>query len=204
MAPNLIDNEVLSLAGEKLKNNLKVETNKVIGLLIGGDNPEFMLSDSLLKKTLDDVLKICESNDADLLVTTSRRTNKAQEAIIKGAVQRNPRCRLLVIANEDNPQSALAGILALSSAIIVSGESISMVSEAVSSGKKTIVFTLDKKRDSVAKHERALDGLAREGYISIARAGELISLVGRALKDTSPAKKINDTDKIYEAMRALI
>jgi hypothetical protein len=44
----------------------------------------------------------------------------------------------------------------------------------------------------------------KEHYISIARTGELISLVGRALKDTSPVKKINDTEKIYEAMRALI
>ena len=79
-----------------------------------------------------------------------------------------------------------------------------MVSEAVSSGKKVVVFALEKKRDSVAKHERALAGLEKEGYVSIARAGELISLVGRALKDVRPAKSVDDTDKIYEAMRALI
>ena len=158
-----------------------------------------------MKKTLADALKICESNDADLLVTTSRRTNKAQESIIKAALQKNPRCRLLVIANENNPEGTMAGILALGSVIVVSGESISMVSEAVSSGKKTVVFSLDKKkRGKKPKHERALESLARDGYISIARSGELISLVGRALKDSSPAKKVDDTDKIYEAMRALI
>jgi Kdo2-lipid IVA lauroyltransferase/acyltransferase len=204
LAPNLVDSEALRLVGEKLKGNVKIESDKVIGLLIGGDNPEFTLSDNLLKKTLADILKICESNDADLLVTTSRRTSKVQESIIKEILKRNPRCRLLVIANENNPEGTLAGILALSNIVLVSGESISMVSEAVSSGKKTVVFSLDKKKSSMTKHEFALENLVKGGYVSLARPGELISLVGRALKDTSPAKKVDDTDKIYEAMRALI
>jgi KDO2-lipid IV(A) lauroyltransferase len=204
LAPNLVDGEALKKAAEKLKKSVDIKSDNVIGLLIGGDNPEFALSDDLLNKALADLLKICESNDADLLVTTSRRTNKAQESIVKAALQNSPRCRLIVIANENNPEGALAGILALSNVVVVSGESISMISEAVSSGKKTVVFSLDKKKNGMTKHETALERLAKEGYISIARAGELISLVGRAFKDTRPAKRIDDTDKIYEAMRALI
>jgi KDO2-lipid IV(A) lauroyltransferase len=204
LAPNLVDDKTLQEAGEKLRRDIRFEKNRAVGLLIGGDNPEFELSDNLLKKTLADVLKICESNDSDLLVTTSRRTNKAQEAIIRAALQKDPRCRLLVIANENNPQGSMAGILALSNVIVVSGESISMVSEAVSSGKKTVVFNLEKKKNGMTKHERALESLACDGYISIARSGELISLVGKALKDSSPAKKVDDMEKIYEAMRALI
>ena len=205
LAPNLIDIKTLEEAGERLKKRANITKNNVVGLLVGGDNPEFALSDNLLKKVLADLLKVCESNDADLLVTTSRRTNKAQESIVKAALQKNPRCRLLVIANENNPEGTIAGILALSDVVIVSGESISMVSEAVSSGKKTVVFSLDKKKSGIKpKHERALENLARDGYILIARSGELISLSGRALKDSSPVKRVDDTDKIYEAMRALI
>ncbi|MCX5666248.1 MAG: ELM1/GtrOC1 family putative glycosyltransferase [Candidatus Omnitrophica bacterium] len=204
LAPNLVDIKTMEEAGERLKRSTGITKNNVIGLLIGGDNPEFTLSNDLLDKVLADLLKICGSNDADLLVTTSRRTNKAQESIIKAALQKNTRCKLLVIANENNPEGTLSGILALSRVVIVSGESISMVSEAVSSGKKTVVFSLDKKRSAMTKHERALENLAEEGYVTIARSGELISLVGRALKDSSPAKRIDDTEKIYEAMRALI
>jgi len=204
LAPNLVNSDILKSAGEKLRNSVRLEKDKVVGLLIGGDNPEFRLSNELLKKVMADVLKICESSDADLLVTTSRRTNKEQESIIKQALQKNPRCKLLVIANEHNPEGALAGILALSNTAIVSGESISMVSEAVSSGKKTVAFSLDKKKNFMTKHERVLENLAKEGFLSIARAGELISLTGRALKDSTPAKKVDDMSKIYEAMRALI
>jgi hypothetical protein len=56
----------------------------------------------------------------------------------------------------------------------------------------------------MTKHERILENLANQKHISIARTGELISLIGRALKDNTPPKKIGDTEKIYEAMRALI
>ncbi|MFA5255835.1 MAG: ELM1/GtrOC1 family putative glycosyltransferase [Candidatus Omnitrophota bacterium] len=204
LAPNLVDIRTLEEAAEKFKRDANITKSNVIGLLIGGDNPEFALSDNLLKKTLSDILKICESNDADLLVTTSRRTSKAQESIIKAALRKDPRCRLLVIANENNPEGTLPGVLALSSVVIVSGESISMISESVSSGKKTVVFSLDKKTSGMTKHESALESLVKEGYISVARMGELISLVGRALKDPSPAKKVDDTEKIYNAMRSLI
>ncbi|MFA5085189.1 MAG: ELM1/GtrOC1 family putative glycosyltransferase, partial [Candidatus Omnitrophota bacterium] len=103
LAPNLVDTRTLEEAAEKFKRDANITKSNVIGLLIGGDNPEFALSDNLLKKTLSDILKICESNDADLLVTTSRRTSKAQESIIKAALRKDPRCRLLVIANENNP-----------------------------------------------------------------------------------------------------
>ncbi len=204
LAPNLVNAESLRLSGEDLKKNLRIEKDKMLGLLIGGDNPEFELSDNLLREVLADTLKICEANDAELLVTTSRRTNRSQESIIKAALQKNPRCRLLVIANENNPEGTLSGILALGNVVIVSGESISMISEAISSGKKTVVFNLEKKRSGITKHELALENLVKEGHVSIARRGELISLVGRALKDASPSKKICDTDRIYEAMRALI
>jgi mitochondrial fission protein ELM1 len=204
LAPNLVDEKALSAAAERLKSSVKTEKEKIVSLLIGGDNPEFRLSENLLRKVLADVLKSCESNDADLMVTTSRRTSPAQEAIIKSALQRHPRCKLLVIANEHNPEGVLTGMLALSRVAVVSGESISMVSESVSSGKKTVVFSLEKRKGRMTKHERILENLANQKHISIARTGELISLIGRALKDNTPPKKIGDTEKIYEAMRALI
>jgi KDO2-lipid IV(A) lauroyltransferase len=204
LAPNLVNEDVLRLAGERLKTRIRPAGSRTVGLLIGGDNPEFRLSEKILRTVVGDLLKSCDSNDADLLVTTSRRTGTEQENVLKALLKDHPRCKLLVIANNDNPPGTLTGILALSDIVVVSGESISMVSEAVSSGKRTIAFALDKKTGGVSKHERVLANLEAEGLISIARSGELISQAGRALKFPAHLKKINDTDKIYEAMRALI
>lgn len=203
-APNMVDSESLHSAGEALRDNLRIGNNKLVGLLIGGDSPEYSLPAELLKKVTAQTLKFCESNGADMLVTTSRRTNKAQEEAIKTTLGSNPRCKLLVIANEKNPEGTVAGILSMSDVVVVSGESISMVSEAVSSTKEVVVFEPKKNKSRISKHERALKSLESDGYISICRADELSITMESALKAKSAPKRIDDTDKIYEAMRALI
>ena len=79
--------------------------------------------------------------NADILMTTSRRTPSAIEQIILKELKNFERCSLCIIANQRNIPEAVGGILGLSDLVIVSGESISMVSEALSSGKRTIVFS---------------------------------------------------------------
>ena len=204
LAPNLIDAKELESAGEKLKGRINLEKKSVAGLLVGGNNPEFTLSPKILKRVVSEMLKFCESRDAELLVTTSRRTGRALEAILKKILNKQPRCKLLVIANENNPPGTLSGILDLSDIVVVSGESISMVSEAISSGKKVVVFGLEKTRSSIAKHDRALWMLAGDGYVTISKAEDLDTTIDRVSKDSTPIKRVNDTEKIYEAMRALI
>ena len=60
--------------------------------------------------------------------------------ILKKYFKDDPRCKLFVDAAEDNPDGTVGGIFYLSDTVIVSGESISMVSEAASSGKVVLVF----------------------------------------------------------------
>ncbi len=43
-------------------------------------------------------------------------------------------------------EGAVAGILDLSDIVTVSGESVSMVSEAIHSSKKVVAFDLEKKK----------------------------------------------------------
>lgn len=204
LAPNLVDAESLKKAGDDMKKRINLKGGRIMGLLVGGSNPEFILSEDLLRNVLSGLLKACEEIDAELLVTTSRRTGREQESVIKGMLKGSPRCKLLVIANENNPQGTLAGILALSDVIAVSGESVSMVSEAVSSGKKVVVFELDKKSGGATKHERIIANLAQGGYVEVSKACGLAAAVRRVMDKKVPAKTINDADKIYEAMRALI
>ncbi|MDP2929784.1 MAG: ELM1/GtrOC1 family putative glycosyltransferase [Candidatus Omnitrophota bacterium] len=204
LAPNLIDAKELESAGKKLKERIDLKKNKIVGLLIGGNNPEFTLSPNVLKRIVSETLKFCEANDTELLVTTSRRTSGALEAILKKILNKQPRCKLLVIANENNPPDTLSGILALSDIVVVSCESISMISEAINSGKKVVAFKLEKKRSSFEKHERALWMLAADGYITVAKAGDLAAILDRVSKDNAPVKKVDDSEKIYEAMRSLI
>lgn len=203
-APNLIDEEGLTRAGDLLKRSVGPIGDRVVGLFIGGDNPEFSLTESIAGKVLDGLDVFCKENDAFLLVTTSRRTSKAVEGLLKKRLENNPGCKLLVIANERNLDEAVAGILALSKVAVVSEESISMVSEAISSRKVVVVFRLKKKKGRITKHERALQALEKDGYVSIAVPEALPHTLERAWKDARPVKELEDRKKIFEAVRRLI
>lgn len=203
-SPNLIDEEMLKKDGESLRKRIQIRDGNAIGLLIGGDNPEFGLTVDIINSIIDNLSKFCALFNMDLLVTTSRRTPQKIEGILKNRLKNIPQCKLLVIANEANIDEAVGGILSLSKVVIVSGESISMVSEAISSGKKVIVFPLEKKKEAKQKHELALEDLKKEGYITISRPENLASAIERVWKDERPSKVLIDRDNIFEAVRRLI
>lgn len=206
LAPNLIDSESLERDGDRLsKEFFSIEKDeKFIGVLIGGDNPELSLTEELADKAVASLLKFCEQHDAKLLVTTSRRTAGGVETVLKERLGDNPYCRLLIIANEKNIDAAVGGILSLSKIVVVSGESISMVSEAVSSGKKTVVFRLEKRRMAKTKHELAIEDLAREGYLYVSTADGLAEAARNAWLEERHAKEVKDRENMSQAVRRLL
>lgn len=204
LAPNLMDSEILKSQGELLRKRVNLERKPVVGLLIGGDNPEYSLDKDVMNKALDGVLSFCKAHKAELLVTTSRRTSKDAETVLKSRLAGEGPCKLLVIANEHNIDEAVGGILDSSDIVVVSGESISMVSEAVSALKKVIAFSLAKKSAGITKHEKALNGLEGEGYLTNSEPENLLQAMEQALNTSSPVKKVDDRERIFEAVRRLI
>ena len=101
-------------------------------------------------------------------------------------------------------EGAVAGILDLCDIVTVSGESVSMVSEAIHSGKKVVVFRLSRNSDVVTKHERALKSLADEGYITVTDPDNLENALEKAWNDTTSVKPVKDMNRIFEALRRLI
>jgi len=203
-APNLIDEGRLRNAGEKLRRQADLGSDRIVGLLLGGDNPEFRLTGGSAAAVLDAALRFCDETDSQLLVTTSRRTPGEVERYLIDRLKGDPRCKLLVIANQDNPKDTMEAILDLSRLLLVSGESISMISEAVSSAKRVIVFELEKKDARQTKHEKTLNAMRIDGYIDIAKPAELLPAMKRAWADTRPVKEFKDAETIYQAVRKII
>jgi mitochondrial fission protein ELM1 len=104
----------------------------------------------------------------------------------------------------------------LSEIVIVSGESISMVSEAVSSGKYVVVFKLEKRRRKTlcllegkirqreTKHERFLESLKQKGFITLAPPENLAEIVKRLWMEKSPSKTLDDNQIICKAVKGLL
>lgn len=204
LAPNMADAGALRAAGEKVRQYADIGKRVVVGLLVGGDNPEFALTPQLMEGVISAIKLFCAEHDAEMIATTSRRTSTGVEQALKEGFGNDPACKLLVIANEKNSPEALPGILDLATLVVVSSESISMVSEAITSGKRTVAFALDKKTGVTAKHERMLAQLEKGGFIRIASSESLLRMMNDALGDNSPVRKIDDREKIVEAVGRLI
>jgi mitochondrial fission protein ELM1 len=189
---------------ERLSSHLRLGNGGTIGLLLGGSNPEFSLTKEIVNQVIDGLSQFHRERGIEFLVTTSRRTSPDAEAILKNRLRNDPGCKLLVIANERNMEEAVGGILGLSKIVVVSGESISMISEAISSGRRVIVFGLKKKQEVVVKHERVLRELEDEGCITICDAKNLGACLKEAWNGPPLVNRLNDNERIFEAVRRLM
>lgn len=169
-----VDKDSLRGYGEKLKERVGLEKGKTIGVLLGGDSRSFVLEKELAIEVLDQVIAAAGGIDADVLITTSRRTPRAVEFALKERYGKSERVKLLLIANDDNFDGAVEGILALSDVIVVSGESVAMVTEAVSSGRPVLVFMPSRiNKFSKAKQEYSVGNLEKEGLLKISSPADL-------------------------------
>ena len=204
-ALNLINKDYLKEQAAKLINDIgqgvKVkDERKRIGLLIGGDTKNFKLDKNDILQVLSQVKKQAESIDADILVTTSRRTPVEIEKLVKDELSSYGRCKLLIVANEKNIPEAVGGILGLSDIVIVSAESISMVSEAASSAKYVIV--LEAGVDP--KHRRFLKNMADKKYIYLTDTQGVAQMIAFLAANKPQIYILNDRDTVKQALSGLI
>ena len=160
------DREERAREGEKLKTELKLPEGKRLGLLVGGDaGPGLKFDEGLFTLWTKEIQNSAARLDVAVLATTSRRTPSWADAEMKRVFSDKQQCPLLVIANEANRTGVVAAILDLSDVIVVTGESMSMISEAAFSGKPVIVFSPWKKAAFKRKYEEALELLEKKGAV---------------------------------------
>jgi mitochondrial fission protein ELM1 len=143
----------------------------------------------------------CERWNAQILVTTSRRTSLEVEKLIKEEFKDYSRCKFLVIANEKNFPFAVGGILGLSHIVITSPESISMISEAASCNKYAVVFN---SRGLSKKHRRFLDFLTENKYIYLAEPYDLSRTIEYIWQNKPQIHVLKDSFLISEAIKKIL
>jgi len=204
LAPNLINEEKTHRDGELLSRRVHTGATGAVGVFIGGDNPEYALTREIALSVAQNLTGFCDKSGAGILLTTSRRTPKEAEDLFKDKSVSSGHFKLLVVANEKNPPETVGGILSLSKVIVVSSESISMISEAVASGKPVVVFRLARKKAGIAKHERAVGVLEKNGYITVCEAADLESTLLHVWSNPPATKRLDDNDRILKAVGRLI
>lgn len=136
-APNLITETKLKEEADKLKENFKNLKETKIAVLIGGSTKDFKYFNSLISDMATTLETLAHKYDASLLITTSRRTPKHHINILRTKLKDTSH----VIWDGENPNPYFA-YLALSDYIIVTQDSVSMISEAATAGKPVFVYDL--------------------------------------------------------------
>ena len=194
-----------------------------VAVFVGGDTAQYTVSPAFAQFLIEQVTVACEQADAWCLATTSRRTSPDVERLLSERLGRHPRCRFLLIASRDpmdlpaalaadGRSAAHAGgtmeaMLGWADVAVVTGESISMVSEACASGRRVIVVEPPLRqtaRTAPTKHQRFLRELAKEEYLQIHPVPELGMAIQRALRERRPPKRLDSFGLVREAVGRLL
>jgi uncharacterized protein len=129
-----------------------------IGIVIGGDNKLFTMTKERLQTQLESIVKAYKGYE--IAITTSPRTSDEIEAMIE-----RYGFDYEVIFSK-NPVNPIPDFLEQCESVFITGDSTSMISEAVSYGQcNVVVLPLESKEEN--KFTRFIDGLEKEGYLHI-------------------------------------
>jgi mitochondrial fission protein ELM1 len=122
-------------------------------VLIGGSNGVFHLGADEMRSLAQRLVTCARALKASLIITPSRRTGEANREILKDALVDVP--HYLWSGQGENPYF---GLLGLADFIVVTVDSVNMVSEAASTGKPVYVADLPGSSPKFwAFHKRLLD-----------------------------------------------
>jgi hypothetical protein len=122
----------------------------LIAVLIGGDNSVYRLTEQSFGALCDRLVALAKSG-VGLAITPSRRTGEAQRAMLQKRLAGLP--AYIWDGSGDNPYF---GMLGAADAIVVTADSVSMISEAAATGKPVHIVALDGGSDKFARFHQGM------------------------------------------------
>lgn len=165
----LVNSEKVEVETKKWKDFFKKAKKPLISLIIGGDTKEYKFDPKKFGEMVKKLSEITKKLSGTLLITTSRRTSDACLIELKNKIDCDNYIYDWRAENDEkntkknplgNPYFAFMG---LSDFLVVTGDSMSMVSESCSTGKPVYVYM---PRESLGKkHRRFCDSMIKDKYV---------------------------------------
>ncbi len=156
-APHRVTPEKLEEARKHWADTFKPLGEPLIALIVGGATKDKEFTKEMAVALGQTVNKLAKDNNAGLLITTSRRTGDVASDLMN---------EISVPAHTfkwgDEGENPYFGYLACADHIIVTGDSVSMCSEACASDKPVYIYAPENMIS--AKHSRMVDTLCQGGY----------------------------------------
>lgn len=156
-APHGMTQQKLDVAASEWSSKLSALKAPRIAVMVGGSTRRRTFTPEMARDLFDGVRDAADMIGAGLMVTTSRRTGEAIPAI-ESALDENA----MLHRWDSGDENPYAGYLALADAIIVTGESVSMCSEACGTGKPVYIYAPAEL--VTPKHGRLHTALYDGGY----------------------------------------
>jgi len=166
----------------------RILKEKFISVLIGGDSRHHKITRPILDKIIKNLKSIEEQKKIRIFILVSRRTGKKDYLYLK----KNLISKNFIFVLPNSKKVSYLNALSFAKAIIVTSDSVSMVTEACSTGKPTYIIDIPTKSKRFSLFIKNLIHLKLAYYLK-----DSISLKGKK-------KALNDIDKVVEKIKKRI
>ena len=149
----------LAAASIEWKTRLGSYPHPLIGVILGGRNRSFRFTDAVANRAIADLRSLAQTTKASFIITPSRRTELHIVERFKDFARSMPNA-VFWDGTGDNPYF---GMLGLCDGLIVTEDSVSMVSEAIASGKPVATIPLE---GHAPRHIAFIENLLEKGAIT--------------------------------------
>ena len=183
-----VDAETLARARDAWGDRFSALPTPRFAVIVGGDSGPFTLGPRAAARLGREAAQLARSHGGSLLVTTSSRTSAAALDALRAQLDVP---HYLYAWRPDGADKPYLGMLACADRLIVTGDSIAMLSEACATGKPVQMFDLGGMRPDVEAYARDFrlgamlyQCLLRYGWAPLSRD---ITLVHQRLHDSGTA-----------------
>ncbi|MBM3486359.1 MAG: hypothetical protein FJX67_06955 [Alphaproteobacteria bacterium] len=152
-------------------------------VLLGGPNRHYRFDAATVERLATDLARLARATGGGLLVTPSRRTGASAEAIVRTQLRDVP--ARIWDGNGDNPYF---GYLGLAEAVVVTADSVNMVTEACATGRPVLVAPLPGGSAKFARFHAAMES-------------EGLTRPFRGVLETWQSRPLDETARVAAAIR---
>ena len=198
-----IERETLETSGRMLAQSVRNPERVRVGLFLGGETRNLKPSPGEVENLLKELEKVSQRLDGGYVMTTSRRTPDTVVQWLKDRIREFPACQLCVIAKEDPRPEVVPGMMSLADFLVVTEDSMTMITEALSSGKKVVIVKMGKN-GLAGKHYRFQKELQEKWGVPVVETGRLSETLANGFRTDSRRRFEEERMKISERLESLL
>ncbi len=153
LTPSVVDPERLAAAAQSLRERLVLADRPLWALLVGGNGAGYVYQESDWSALARWANAVAEQEGIRWLITTSRRTDPQAERILSEHIQ--PDHLAYGAWWHRKEEKVVQAFMGLASAVVVTADSMTMITEAISSERPAVALALGNGRPD-ARYQAAL------------------------------------------------